>query len=157
MFFFFWFPGSKGQIALVSFSILVLVQLGLVIGLLVLGIKGKEYMGTQTSVGVPYYAGAILVAAVVSFDTLRWPYLIFSKIFTYLAIFTSPIQKCSQLQNSAFRVSHIMPESREYCQRGSNLSLTFFLFFFLIDEGRREAPNTTTISGPSLARQWNAI
>ena len=38
----------------------------------------------------------------------------------------------------------------EFCQRASN-----FDYFFLVDEGR-EDPNTT-ISGPSLARQRNAI
>ena len=38
----------------------------------------------------------------------------------------------------------------EFCKRGSNLTT-----FFLVDEGR-EDPNTT-ISGPSSARQQNAI
>ena len=37
-----------------------------------------------------------------------------------------------------------------FCQRGSNFDI-----FFLVDEGR-EDPNTT-ISGPSLACQQNAI
>ena len=43
--------------------------------------------------------------------------------------------------------------SRKFCQRGSNFDKFFFLL--LVDEGR-EYPNTT-ISGPSLARQRNAI
>ena len=49
-----------------------------------------------------------------------------------------------------------MRGSRKFCQRGSNFD-NVFLFFFLhvIDEGR-EDPNTT-ISGPSSARQRNAI
>ena len=61
------FAGDKGQQALLAFSVLVIVQLNLVIGLLVLGIKGKEEIGTQKEVGVPYYVGAIIVAVVVSF------------------------------------------------------------------------------------------
>ena len=44
-----------------------------------------------------------------------------------------------------------MRGSRKFCQSGSN----FDNVFFLVDEGR-EDPNTT-ISGPSLARQRNAI
>ena len=39
--------------------------------------------------------------------------------------------------------------------RGSPTLTTFLLFVFLVDEGRQD-PNTT-ISGPSLARQRNAI
>ena len=44
-----------------------------------------------------------------------------------------------------------MHGSREFYQRGSN----FDNVFFLVDEGI-EDPNTT-INGPSLARQRNAI
>ena len=43
-----------------------------------------------------------------------------------------------------------MRGSRKFCQRGSNFN--FFLFF---DEGRNDS--NTTISGPSTARQRNAI
>ena len=46
-----------------------------------------------------------------------------------------------------------MPGSRKFCQRGSNFNNV--VFFFLADEGW-EDPNTT-ISGPSSARQQNAI
>ena len=42
-----------------------------------------------------------------------------------------------------------MRGSRKFCQRGSKFD------FFLVDDGR-EDPNTT-ISGPSLACQQNAI
>ena len=45
-----------------------------------------------------------------------------------------------------------MRRSRKFCQRGSNVEV---LGVFLVDEGR-EDPNTT-ISGPSLACQGNAI
>ena len=51
-----------------------------------------------------------------------------------------------------------MRGSRKICQRGSNFENVYFcfvLFSFLVDEGR-EDPNTT-ISGPSSARQRNAI
>ena len=41
--------------------------------------------------------------------------------------------------------------------RGSNFDNVFFLFLFLLDEGRRKDPNTTTISGPFSAHQRNAI
>ena len=40
---------------------------------------------------------------------------------------------------------------RKFSQRGSNLDNVFFLFLFLLDEGRRKDPNTTTISGPFSA------
>ena len=43
-----------------------------------------------------------------------------------------------------------MRGSRQFCQRESN-----FDTFFLVDDGRKD-PNTT-ISGPSSARQLNAI
>ena len=43
-----------------------------------------------------------------------------------------------------------MRGSRKFCQRGSNYDK-----FFLVNEGR-EDPNTTN-SGPSSARQQNAI
>ena len=46
---------------------------------------------------------------------------------------------------------------RKFSQRGSNLDNVFFLFLFLLDEGRRNDPNTTTISRPFLAHQRNAI
>ena len=42
-----------------------------------------------------------------------------------------------------------MRRSRKFCQRGSNFD------FFLFDEGRKD-PNTT-ISGPSMAGQRNAV
>ena len=48
-----------------------------------------------------------------------------------------------------------MRGSRKFCQRGSNFDNSFFVCFFLVDEGK-EDPNTT-ISGPSWARQRNAI
>ena len=44
--------------------------------------------------------------------------------------------------------------SRKFCQRGSNF-VVFFFFFFLVDEGREDP--STTISGPSSARQRNAV
>ena len=44
-----------------------------------------------------------------------------------------------------------MRGSRKFCQRGSNIDNLFFLF----DEGRND--KNTTISGPSSARQRNAI
>ena len=46
----------------------------------------------------------------------------------------------------------------ESCVRGDSLLTTFFSFFFfvyLVDEGRED--QKTTISGPSSARQRNAI
>ena len=43
-----------------------------------------------------------------------------------------------------------MRGSRKFCQRGSNLEN-----FFFFDEGREDL--STIISGPSLARQRNAI
>lgn len=58
------FKGDRGKKALVAFITLVLVQLGLVIGLLVLGTKGKDEIGTETGNGVPYYVGAIVVGSV---------------------------------------------------------------------------------------------
>ena len=48
-----------------------------------------------------------------------------------------------------------MRGSRKFCQRGSNCNNVFFLSFFIFDEGRKDPSNT--ISGPSLARQRNAI
>ena len=45
-----------------------------------------------------------------------------------------------------------MRGSRKFCQRGSDID-----FLFLVDDEGREDPNTTIISGPSLARQRNAI
>ena len=52
---------------------------------------------------------------------------------------------------------HYMRGSRKFCQRGSNFDVFFFLlfFFFLVDESREDP--STTISGPSEARQRNAI
>ena len=47
-----------------------------------------------------------------------------------------------------------MGGSRKFCQRGSNFDM-FFVCFLFVDE-RREDPNTT-ISGPSLAWDGNAI
>ena len=44
--------------------------------------------------------------------------------------------------------------SRKFCQRGSNFDKFFFLFFFLIDEGREDP--STTISRPSSAFRWRA-
>ena len=44
-----------------------------------------------------------------------------------------------------------MRGSRKFCQSGSNYDNDF-----LVDEGRREDPNTT-ICGPSSVRQRNAI
>ena len=49
----------------------------------------------------------------------------------------------------------IMRGSRKFCQRGSKFENVFFSILFYVDEGI-EDPNTT-ISGPSLARQRNAI
>ena len=40
-----------------------------------------------------------------------------------------------------------------FCQRGSNFDKLFY--FFLVDEGREDT--VTTISGPTSARQRNAI
>ena len=54
-----------------------------------------------------------------------------------------------------------MRGSRKFCQRGSNFDffifvfVYFFLFFFSVNAGR-EDPNTT-LSGPSWARQRDAI
>ena len=47
-----------------------------------------------------------------------------------------------------------MHGSRELCQRGSNFDNVFCLFV-LVDEGRED--QNTTLSGPSSARQRNAI
>ena len=58
--------GNEGRKALCVFISLVLVQLGLVVCLLVLGVKGKEEIGTETHGSVAYYIGAIVVGAVVS-------------------------------------------------------------------------------------------
>ena len=52
----------------------------------------------------------------------------------------------------------VMGGSRKFCQMGSKLDvflLLFFLFFFMVDEGREET--NTTISVPSSPRQRNAI
>ena len=46
-----------------------------------------------------------------------------------------------------------MRGSRKFYQRGPNL-ITYFFFFF-VDEWRKD--QNTTISGPSSARQRNAI
>ena len=48
-----------------------------------------------------------------------------------------------------------MRGSRKFCQRGPKFDNVFFFVFFLVD-GEKEDPNTTLI-GPSLARQRNAI
>ena len=51
-----------------------------------------------------------------------------------------------------------MSGSRKFCQRGSNFDaflLLFFGVFFKFDEARKDP--YTTISGPSTARQRNAI
>ena len=51
-----------------------------------------------------------------------------------------------------------MRGSRKFCHRGSNFDKVFLPFsftFFLVDEGREDP--STTISGPSPARQRNAI
>ena len=45
------------------------------------------------------------------------------------------------------------PES--FVRGGPTLTTFFFLLFFLVDEGREDP--STTISGPSSARQRNAI
>ena len=44
---------------------------------------------------------------------------------------------------------------RKFCQRGSNFDNGFCGVFFQFDEGRKDTD--TTISGPSTARQRNAI
>ena len=67
---FYKFTGNEGRRALCVFISLVLVQLGLVVGLLVLGVKGKEEIGTETHGSVAYYIGAIVVGAVVSTCTV---------------------------------------------------------------------------------------
>ena len=48
-----------------------------------------------------------------------------------------------------------MRGSRKFCQRGFKKDNDFFLFVFLVDEGKGD-PNVT-INGPSSARQRNAI
>ena len=52
-----------------------------------------------------------------------------------------------------------MSGSRKFCQRGSSFDVFFFFVcecvFFSVDEGREDL--NTTISGPSSARQRNAI
>ena len=53
------------------------------------------------------------------------------------------------------REDYRMSGSRKFCQRGSNFDNVFFFFFFLVDEGREDP--STTISGPSSARQRNTI
>ena len=63
----------------------------------------------------------------------------------------SLLQKRRQL---SYKVG-VMRGSRTFSQRGSNFDNVFFFFFFLVYEGR-DYPNTT-ISGPSSARQGNAI
>ena len=45
------------------------------------------------------------------------------------------------------------PES--FVRGGPTVTTFFFSFFFIFDEGRKDPSNT--ISGPSLARQRNAI
>ena len=57
--------GDKKKKALVAFVVLVLVQMFLVIALIVLGVKGKEEIGTDDGPGVPYYVGALVVGGVV--------------------------------------------------------------------------------------------
>ena len=47
-----------------------------------------------------------------------------------------------------------MRGSRKFFQRGSNFDYVYFLLF-LVDEGREDS--NITISGPSSARQQNAI
>ena len=58
------------------------------------------------------------------------------------------------VDNSYCQVKLTMHGSRKFCQRGSNFFF-FFFFFFLVDEGWEDP--STTISGPSWARQRNAI
>ena len=48
-----------------------------------------------------------------------------------------------------------MRGSRKFCHRGGPTLTTFFCFDFLVDEGKKDPD--TTISGPSSARQRNAI
>ena len=57
--------GNKRNKATLAFTVLVLVQLSLVIGLLILGLKGKDETDIGNDGGVPYYTGALLVASVV--------------------------------------------------------------------------------------------
>ena len=47
-----------------------------------------------------------------------------------------------------------MRGTRKFCQRGPTLTF-YFCFLFFFDEGRKDS--NTTISGPSTARQQNAI
>ena len=47
-----------------------------------------------------------------------------------------------------------MRGSKKFCHWGPNFD-NFFFCFFLVDEGRED--QCTTISGPSSARQQNAI
>ena len=77
---------------------------------------------------------------------------------------TDPCHHDEKLKNDnndmTFRTQKVkqpfMRGSRKFCQKGSNFDKGFFLFlFFKYDEGSRD-PNTT-ISGPSTARQRNAI
>ena len=46
-----------------------------------------------------------------------------------------------------------MRGSRKFCQRGP--TLTFYVCFLFFDEGKKDS--NITISGPSMARQRNAI
>ena len=48
-----------------------------------------------------------------------------------------------------------MRASRNFCQRRSKLDNIFVCLFVLVDDGRED--QNTTKSGPSLARQQNAI
>ena len=58
------------------------------------------------------------------------------------------------------RIQKVMSEGAQLCQRFFFFFFFFAFFFFfllfLVDEGRKD-PNTATISGPSPARQRNAI
>ena len=48
-----------------------------------------------------------------------------------------------------------MRGSRKFCERGSNFDVFCFFFVVVVDEGREDP--SSTISGPLLARQRNAI
>ena len=55
---------------------------------MVLGIKGKEEIGTESSPGVPYYVGALVVACVVS---LFFFFFFFFYYFFFFFVFSLDI------------------------------------------------------------------
>ena len=68
-----------------------------------------------------------------------------------MQVIIETVEKVNDLPLNGLR----MRGSRKFCQRGPTLTFYSFIFYFFFDEGREDS--NTTISGPSTARQRNAI